>query len=62
VEYLPSLSDGQDYLINEETAVIANLVGNLALKVSFNVAYDNLPPPDFQKSDRIFKTALLYTF
>jgi len=62
VEYLPSLSDSKDYLINEETAVIANLVGNLALKVSFNVAYDNLPPPDFQKSDRIFKTALLYTF
>ena len=62
VEYLPSLENGQDYLINEETAVITNLVGSLALKVSFTVAYDNLPPPDHEKSDRTFKTALLYTF
>ena len=62
VEYLPNLKNGQDYLINEETAVITNLVGSLALKVSFTVAYDNEPPPDHEKSDRTFKTALLYTF
>ena len=62
VEYLPSLKEKKDYLINEETAVITNLVGSFALKVSFTVQYDNLPPPDHEKSDRTFKTALLYTF
>lgn len=62
VEYLPNLRETKDYLLNEETALITNLMGNLALKVSFTVAFDNLPPPDFQKSDRVFKTAFLYTF
>jgi len=62
VEYLPSLTHGQDYLINEETAVITNVVGSWAMKVSFTVNYDNEPPPDHEKSDRTFKAALLYTF
>lgn len=62
VEYIPNLKKGQDYLINEETALVTNLMGNFALKASFAVTYDNLPPPDFQKSDRVFKTALIYTF
>jgi len=62
VAYLPNLNETKDYVINEETAVVANLVENLALKVSFNVAFDNLPAPGFEKSDRVFKTALLYTF
>ena len=62
VEYLPNLREGEDYMINEVTSLISNLMGNLAMKVSFEVNYDNLPPPEFQKSDRIFKTALLYTF
>ena len=62
VEYLPNLRESEDYLINEESSLISNLMGNLALKVSFAVAYDHLPPPDFQKSDRVFKTAFLYTF
>lgn len=61
-EYLPNLNDSKDYVINEETALITNLAGNLALKVSFAVAFDNLPPPGFQKSDRVVKTAFLYTF
>ena len=66
VEYLPNLkkdsNDKMDYLIVEETALITNLSGNLALKVSLNVTYDHIPLPGFEKSDRVFKTALLYTF
>jgi putative salt-induced outer membrane protein len=62
VEYLSNLNDSKDYMINEETALITNLMGNLALKTSFDVTYDHLPPPGFEKSDRVFKTALLYTF
>lgn len=62
VEYLPNLKEAKDYLINEESAFITNLMGNLAFKVSYAVLYDNEPPPGFGKYDRLFKTALLYTF
>jgi putative salt-induced outer membrane protein len=62
VEYLPNLKEGDDYLINEESAFITNLMGNLAFKISYAVFYDNEPPAGFGKYDRLFKTALLYTF
>ncbi len=62
VEYLPSLKDNDDYLFKEESAFVSTLAGGLALKISYAVAYDNLPPPAFFKTDRLFKTALLYTF
>ncbi len=62
VEYLPSLKESKDYVVSEETAFVTNLMGNLAFKVSYAVSYDNLPPPTFFKTDRLFKTALLYTF
>ncbi|NKE71758.1 DUF481 domain-containing protein [Candidatus Manganitrophus noduliformans] len=61
-EYTPSLQEPKDYLINEESAFITNLMGNLAFKISYAVLYDNRPPVGFGKYDRLFKTALLYTF
>jgi len=62
VEYTPSLKEGDDFLINEESAFITNLMGNLAFKISYAIFYDNQPPDGFGKYDRLFKTALLYTF
>ena len=62
VEFLPNLKETEDYMINEESALITNLFGQFALKVSFSVTFDHLPPEGFKKSDRLFKTALLYTF
>jgi putative salt-induced outer membrane protein len=62
VEYLPNLKEAKDYLINEESAFITNLMGNLAFKVSYAMVYDNLPPPTFHKTDRLFKSSLLVTF
>lgn len=62
VEYLLSLKEQKDYVVTEESSFVTNLMGNLAFKVSFAVMYDNLPPPTFYKTDRLFKTALLYTF
>ncbi len=61
-EYTPNLKDGDDYFVNEESAFITNLMGNLAFRVSYAVLYDNQPPAGFGKYDRLFKTALLYTF
>lgn len=62
VEYLPNLKEAKDYLINEESAFITSLMGNLAFKISYAILYDNLPPPTFHKTDRLFKTSLLMTF
>lgn len=62
VEYLPDLENSENWLINEETAFITNLAGSLALKTSFFVAFDHEPPVGLKKSDRLFKTALLFTF
>jgi putative salt-induced outer membrane protein YdiY len=62
VAYLPSLKDSDDYLFKEESAFVSSLTGGLALKISYAIEYDNLPPPGFFKTDRLFKTALLYTF
>jgi putative salt-induced outer membrane protein len=62
VEYLPGLKGGEGYLLREESSFIANLMGNFALKVSYTVMYDSEPQPGFFKTDRLFKTSLLYTF
>ena len=62
VEYIPNLKEARDYMINEESALITNLMGNLAFKISYAVLYDHLPTPGFGEYDRLFKTALLYTF
>ena len=60
--FLQSLKESNDYLFNEETAFITNLMASLAFKVSYAIKYDNDPPPTFFKTDRLFKTSLLYTF
>jgi putative salt-induced outer membrane protein len=61
-EYLPALEQGQGFLFREESSIVANLMGNLALKVSYAVFYDSEPQPGFFKTDQLFKTSLLYTF
>ncbi len=62
VEYLPNLKTSRDFIINEESAFITSLMGDLAFKISYAIAFDNLPPPTFHKTDRLFKSSLLLTF
>ncbi|MFY9271121.1 MAG: DUF481 domain-containing protein [Candidatus Manganitrophaceae bacterium] len=62
VEYIPNLKESKSYLINEESAFVTNLMGNLAFKVSYAIFYNNLPPDELKKYDRLFRSALLYTF
>jgi putative salt-induced outer membrane protein len=61
-EYLPGLKGGEGFLFREESALIANIMGAFALKVSYAVFYDSDPQPGFFKTDQLFKTSLLYTF
>jgi putative salt-induced outer membrane protein YdiY len=61
-EYLPNLETGADWRVNSETALVAPIAGRVALKVSYVVKFDNLPETGFQKSDRIFSTAVQIAF
>ncbi len=62
VEYLPAVEKGEGFLFREESSLVANLIGNFALKVSYAVYYDSEPQPGFFKTDRLAKTSVLYTF
>jgi putative salt-induced outer membrane protein len=62
VEYLPSLEVGEDYRINSETALVAPLSSHAAIKVGYQVRYDNLPEPARKKGDRIFLTSLQFNW
>lgn len=61
-EYLPNLETKADWRVNSETAVVAPIAGRVALKVSYIVKVDNQPEPGFQKTDRIFNTAVQIAF
>ncbi|MFZ5876534.1 MAG: DUF481 domain-containing protein [Nitrospirota bacterium] len=61
-EYLPAIEGGEGFLFREESSIVANLMGNFALKVSYAVYYDSEPQPGFFKTDQLFKTSVLYTF
>jgi len=62
VEYLPSLEVGEDYRINSETSLVAPLSSHAAIKVGYQVRYDNLPEPLRKKGDRIFLTSLQFNW
>ena len=61
-EFLPSMENSQDYLVNSETAVVVPVAGIVALKVSYLVKFDHLPEPGFRRSDRVLSTGLQITF
>jgi putative salt-induced outer membrane protein len=62
VEFLPSLEVGEDYRVNSETALVAPLSTHAAIKVGYQVRYDNLPEPLRKKGDRIFLTSLQFNW
>ncbi|MGD2135795.1 MAG: DUF481 domain-containing protein [Gemmatimonadales bacterium] len=61
-EALPNLKTSDDYRINAAAALTAPLSQRIALKLSYEVKYDNLPEPTFQKTDRIFTAGLQIVF
>lgn len=57
-----NIDDTARYLITNESALITNLFGSLALKVSLEVMFDSKPPEGFTKTDRRARTSLIYSF
>jgi len=62
VEVLPDLKVAKNLRFNTETALVASLSANIALKVSYVVHFDNLPEPGFKKSDRLLTSGVQVTF
>jgi putative salt-induced outer membrane protein YdiY len=62
VEVLPDLKVGRNVRFNTETALVASLSANIALKFSYVVHFDNEPEPGFKKSDRLLTSGVQVTF
>jgi len=61
-EVLPNAQDSDDLRVNSETALVAPISARIALKLLYNVKFDNQPEPGFRKTDRIFTTAIQIVF
>jgi putative salt-induced outer membrane protein len=62
VEGIPDLETSENYRINTQTDVVAPLSKHIAVKLGYTLKYVNLPPPGFQKMDRLFTSDLQFTF
>jgi putative salt-induced outer membrane protein len=62
VEYIPNLSEHEDWRVNTESTIVAPLSARIGLKVSYVVRYDNLPQPGFSELDKLFTTGIQLTF
>lgn len=65
-EYLPNLSEHKAYLVNTESALVAPISKNLALKLSWVVRYNNAPPVResvrLKTTDTFFSSGLTVSF
>ncbi len=62
VEYIPNLSEHEDWRVNTESIVVAPLSARVGLKVSYVIRYDNLPELGFSDTDKLFTTGIQLTF
>ena len=62
LEAQPNLETSDDWQIDSETTLLAQLRRNLALKLAYVVRYDNLPEPTFKPADRILTAGLQASF
>ena len=61
LEALLSLTDADDFRLNWESALIAQLMGNLSAEIKFRLYLDTLPAAGARKLDTITNFNLVYT-
>lgn len=61
-EFIPNLEETRDYRLNSSVALVAPLAKALAVRMEYQVRYDNVPEPTFQTTDRLFTTSLRVVF
>lgn len=62
IEYIPNLSEHEDWRVNTESIIVAPLSARVGLKVSYVIRYDNLPQDGFAETDKLFTTGIQLTF
>jgi putative salt-induced outer membrane protein len=62
VEMVPNIETPEDYRVNAVASLVSPIARSLALRVEYQVRYDNLPEPTFQSTDRIFTTGIQVSF
>ncbi len=62
VEVVPNIETSEDYRVNAIAALVSPISQSLALKLEYQVRYDNLPEPEFAPMDRIFTTGIQLSF
>jgi len=62
VEMVPNIETPEDYRVNVIASLVSPIAKALALRVEYQLRYDNLPEPTFQTTDRIFTTGIQVSF
>jgi putative salt-induced outer membrane protein len=62
VELVPNIETAEDYRVNAVATLVSPIARSFALRVEYQVRYDNLPEPSFQTTDRIFTTGIQVSF
>jgi putative salt-induced outer membrane protein len=62
VELVPNIETTEDYRVNAVASLVSPIMKSLALRVEYQVRYDNLPEPTFRATDRIFTTGIQVSF
>lgn len=60
--YQPDLYTVSDYRVLEAASLVVTLAGNLALKLSLNIAYDSRPPEAVERTDTTYRTSIVFDF
>lgn len=60
--YQPALSDGSDYRVLEQAALLVKLGRSLDLKLAVDIAFDSRPAQTVRKRDLLYSTGLEYSF
>jgi putative salt-induced outer membrane protein len=61
-EWLPNLQDSNDYRVNSLTELVAPLSASIAMRLSYAIAYNNVPEPGFKASDRLLTAGIQLSF
>lgn len=63
VEYLPNLSEEDEYRVNLEPSIVAQLTGIFSLKTGYLIKYQNrITAPVTERTDSFFTTSLVAKF
>ncbi len=61
-ELLSSLDNLDDERVNAETALVAPLARTVSLRLSYQVAFDNVPVPGKKRTDTVFASGIQVVF